>query len=197
MAGIVTDHLGKDQLGPAGELTMIGEAEVVWQCGDHALEYAALRAGAGLIDVSAGGPLRVSGPGAVDTLQAALARDVEFLLPERARSSIVLDREGGVIDVVTVVAGETDYVVLTGPGQAGRVEAALRAAATADVEIENFESTTGIFALEGPQSWRVVAEVLGADYVSLAYESSLPVEIDGSEALIARVGVTGEYGYTF
>src|SRR5207244_7616636 len=117
--------------------------------------------------------------------------------PERTRMSLVLDPDGRVIDVVTVVAGETDYLVLTGPGQASRVEAALRSAAAPDAVVENLEPTTSVFAVEGPQSWQVVGDVLGGEYASLAYESALPVEIDGNEALIARIGVTGEYGYTF
>jgi glycine cleavage system aminomethyltransferase T len=192
MASIVT----KDEQ-PQLETAVIGAQEVVWEFGDYAAEYGAVRGGAALIDQSAGGPIRVRGAGAQATLQRALARDVEFLAPERARMSLVLGADGAVIDVVTVVAGEGDYHVLTGPGQAARVEAALRDAAADGTQVDNLEAELAVLAIEGPDAGRVVASVLGSEYASLAYESSLPVELDGADALVARVGVTGEYGYTF
>ena len=185
---------------PSGAWTTIGDAEVVWEHGNFAAEYDALRTSAGLIDFSAGGPIRMSGDDAVGALQAAVARDVEFLIPDHAQTSLLLAADGGVIDVVTVIAGEDDYLVLASPGRAGLVHAALQASAkdtSPDAVIENLESEMAVFAIEGPTSWRVVADVLGAGYVSLAYESVLPVEIEGADALIARIGVTGEYGYTF
>lgn len=200
MASIIIDELARDQPEPTVVLTTIGEAEVVWEFDDYLDEYGALRFGAGLIDVSAGGPIRVSGGEALAMLQMALARDVEFLIPDRAETSLLLDDDGGPVDVVTIVAGEEDYLVLSSPGRAGLVESALRSAAqlgAPDTLVENLEASHAIFAIEGPLSWRVVADVLGAGYVSLAYESALPVEIEGADALIVRIGVTGEYGYTF
>jgi aminomethyltransferase len=197
MASIIIDHFGPYRFGEALLQNTIDDATVVWQFGDYDLEYAALRTGAGLIDCAAGGPLLVSGPGALHTLQAALARDVEFLIPEHALTSLLLDDTGGVVDIVTVIAGEADFLVLTGAGRAERVRAALLATAGADTMIVNQEPTTGVLAIEGPNSWRAVAAVLGRDYVTLGYQSTLPVEIDGVEVLVARTGVTGEYGYTF
>src|SRR3954454_10844922 len=102
MTSIVIDQLDLARA-PGVETTRIGDREVVWQLGDHVAGYEALRRSAVLIDQSAGGPVRVSGAGALDTLQAALTRDVEFLVPERSRMSLLLASDGSVIDVVTVV----------------------------------------------------------------------------------------------
>ncbi len=196
----IIDHLERGQLRPSATYATIGDTEVVWVFDDFGGEHDALRSGAGLIDASAGGPIRVSGDAATALLQEALTRDVEFLIPDHAQNSLLLDDDGGVVDVVTVVGGEADHIVLTSPGRAGLVTAALRAVAergALDAIVENCQATTAVFAIEGPQSWRVVADVLGTGYVSIAYESALPVEIEGSDALIVRIGVTGEYGYTF
>src|SRR4051812_17771250 len=83
--------------------TTIGDTEVVWEVTDYGAEYDALRTGAGLIDSSAGGPIRVSGADAIDALQEAITRDVEFLVPDRAQTSLMLRCDGAVVDVVTVV----------------------------------------------------------------------------------------------
>jgi glycine cleavage system aminomethyltransferase T len=195
MTSVAIDLLPAGRFGDGLTRTTIGAATVVW---NFEAESSALRTGAGIIDVSAGGPIAVSGPQAVDLLQACLTRDIEFLIPDRAQWSIVLQHDGTIVDVVTVIAGDGDYTVLTGPGRAGDVETALRAAAgDLDVQIENLEGRTAVFAVEGPQSWQAVADVLGAEYVSLAYENVLAIEIDGRECLLGRLGVTGEYGYTF
>jgi aminomethyltransferase len=198
MTSVAIDVLGVDRFGDGLEVTTIGQGQVVWNFGDFRAECSALRNGAGIIDVSSGGPIRVSGAEALVLLQACLTRDIEFLIPDRAQWSIVLHDDGTIVDVVTVIAGDDEYTVLTGPGRAGYVEDALRQRAKdLDVRIDNLEGSTAVFAVEGPRSWKAVADVLGAEYVSLAYENVLAVEIDGRECLLARIGVTGEYGYTF
>jgi glycine cleavage system aminomethyltransferase T len=198
MTSVAIDVLGVDRFGDGLQTTTIGQGQVVWNFGAFEAECLALRNGAGLIDASAGGPIRVLGAEAIDLLQACLTRDIEFLIPDRAQWAMVLRADGTIVDVVTVIAGDGDYTLLTGPGRAGYVEDALRQAAQdLDVRIDNLEAGTAVFAVEGPRSWKAVADVLGAEYVSLAYENVLAVEIDGRECLLARIGVTGEYGYTF
>ena len=198
MTSVAIGVLGADGFGDSLETTTIGQDQVMWSFGDFAAECSALRNGAGLIDTSFGGPVRVSGPDALSLLQACLTRDIEFLIPDRARWSVVLRHDGTIIDVVTVIAGEEDYTVLTGPGRGAEVEAALREAAPGlDASIDNLEASTVVFSVEGARSWQVVADVLGDEYVSLGYENVLAIEIDGRESLLARIGVTGEYGYTF
>lgn len=198
MTSVAIDVLGVDRFGGGLQTATIGQSRVVWNFGDFEAECSALRNGAGLIDISAGGPIRVSGAEAVDLLQACLTRDIEFLIPDRAQWALVLHQDGTIIDAVTVIAGDGEYTVLTGPGRAADVEDALRQAAQdLDVRVDNFEIGTAVFAVEGPQSWKAVADVLGAEYVSLGYENVLALEIEGRECLVARIGVTGEYGYTF
>jgi aminomethyltransferase len=198
MTSVAIDVLGADRFGDGLETTAVGHDQVVWSFGDYAAESAALRNGAGLIDTSFGGPVHVSGADALSLLQSCLTRDIEFLIPDRAQSSLILRPDGTIVDMVTVIAGEEDYTVLTGPGQAAEVEAALRAAAPGfDVQVGNLAAGTAVFSVEGARSWKAVADVLGDEYVSLGYENVLAVEIDGRECLLARIGVTGEYGYTF
>ncbi|MEU3351633.1 hypothetical protein [Streptomyces sp. NPDC037389] len=193
MSGVLTGHLGREP-----EYTTVSGARVVWQVGSYEEEYAALRSGAGLADLSGGGPLRVHGPGAAEALNRVLTRDVEFLAPEQAQSALVLDSGGRPVDVVVVLAlSDDDYYVHCGPGRDERVAALLAPACEpGEAELANLRSSTSVLAVEGPDAWRVVQEVFGEDYVSLAYESLLPVEVDGVDVVLARIGVTGEYGYT-
>jgi len=188
-----------EQLDREPQLERVDDGLVVWQIDSFAREYEALRGGAGLVDLSGSGPLRVHGPGAADALNRALTRDLSFLAPEQTQTSLVLGPDGRPLDIVVVLAvAYEDYLVHCGPGRDGRVAEALRAVARppGGPAVENLRDRMSVLAVEGPSSWRAVHEVLGEDYVALAYGSLLPAEVEGEEVLVARIGVTGEYGYT-
>jgi len=194
MSWVLIDHLGREP-----EFAPVSGGRVVWQVGAYEDEYRALRSGAALVDLSGSGPLRVRGPGAVDLLNRVLTRDVEFLAPEQAQTALVLDPDGTPADIVVTlcVAALDEYWLHCGPGRDERVAALLSAAGDgAEATVENLRDSMAVFAVEGPTAYRVIGETLGEDYVSLAYESLLPAEVNGEEVLLARIGVTGEYGYT-
>ncbi|MGW4947543.1 hypothetical protein ACWEOZ_38835 [Actinoplanes sp. NPDC004185] len=193
MSRFLIAHLGRDP-----EFATVSGTRVVWSVDDYEREYAALRGGAGLADLSGSGPLRVRGPHALEVLNRALTRDVEFLAPEQTQTSLLLDADGRPIDVVIVLAvADNEYLLQCGRGRAESVARALaEAAGHEQPEIEDLSESFAVFSVEGPYAWRAVGAVFGEDYVSLAYESLLTVEVNDVEALIARIGVTGEYGYT-
>lgn len=193
MSRVLIDYLGRSP-----EMATVSGAEVVWSVGAYEDEYAALRHGTGLLDASGDGPLRVQGSDAVEVLNQALTRDVEFLVPDRLMTSLLLEEDGRPLDVVSVLAvADGDYLVHCGPGRSGLVARALSAViGDSDAQVEDLSSSMCVFAMEGPTSWRVVDSVLGEDYVSLAFESLLPAVIGDTEITVARMGVTGEYGYT-
>jgi glycine cleavage system aminomethyltransferase T len=183
---------------PGASIELIDGAEVVWQVDSYEDEYRAVREGAALSDLSGAGPLRVAGSDAAAALNAVLTRDVELLVPEQTQASLVLAPDGRPLDAVVVLALAPDeYLVTCGPGRGPTVSEAVRAASPgAEAEIEDLAESMAVFSVEGPESWRAVDAVLGEDFVGLAYGSLLPGEVDGAEILVARIGVTGEYGYT-
>lgn len=175
----------------------VGDTDLVWERSGYDQEYAALRTSAGLVDLAGCSLLQVTGEDAVLVLQAALTRDIEFLTPERAMTAMALTPQGTPVDIVTVYAETDGYLVQTGPGRGPAFLAALDYANTGyDAVIVDRTEDYRIFSVEGPLAWRIVLGLLGEDYVSMAFESTLPATIEGTDALVARTGVTGEYGYT-
>ncbi|MDE3077145.1 MAG: glycine cleavage system protein T [Chloroflexota bacterium] len=83
-------------------------------------EHRAVRAAAGLFDISHMGKLEVWGPAAFDFLQELTANDVARLKVFQAQYSFLLDTAGGVIDDLVVVRLEDHFllVVNAGPHQA-------------------------------------------------------------------------------
>jgi glycine cleavage system aminomethyltransferase T len=196
MSSLLEQHL---QTSP--EMTDVSGVRVAWQISGYEQEYHALRNGAGLVDLSYGGPVKVTGTAAMETLNRALTRDIEFVAPERAFTSLMLTEDGYPVDIVTILStGSDEYLVHCSPGRSGRVLAALRSAADAvggaDAQLEDLGDSMSIMAVEGPYAWRVIKEVLGGDYIAIAYQAVLPAEVNDTLVTIARIGLTGEYGYT-
>ena len=65
-------------------------------------EHRAVRADAGVFDVSHMGELEVEGPTARDLLQATLSNDVDKLTPGVAQYTLVTNDDGGIVDDVIV-----------------------------------------------------------------------------------------------
>src|ERR1700756_500772 len=63
-------------------------------------EHRAVRADAGVFDVSHMGEIEVEGPTARDVLQAALSNDIDKLRPGDAQYSLLTNEDGGILDDV-------------------------------------------------------------------------------------------------
>src|SRR6478672_5438975 len=80
-------------------------------------EVRAVRAAAGLFDVSHMGELHVSGPGALAWLNAMTTNDVSRLRPGRAQYSLLLDQDAGIVDDILVYCVDAEtYLVVVNAG---------------------------------------------------------------------------------
>src|SRR6185437_12810557 len=65
-------------------------------------EHKAVRADAGVFDVSHMGEIEVEGPTARDLLQSTLSNDVDRLEPGRAQYTLLTTESGGIVDDLIV-----------------------------------------------------------------------------------------------
>src|SRR5581483_4524052 len=65
-------------------------------------EHRAVRADAGVFDVSHMGELEVEGPKALELLQHVLSNDVERVRPGDAQYTLLTNEEGGIVDDLIV-----------------------------------------------------------------------------------------------
>lgn len=152
-------------------------------------EHAAVRERAGLFDVSHLGKVIVRGPGAAEFLDAQLSNRMAALPPGRARYTLILNDEGGIIDDLIVYGlGEDEYLTVPNAANRDQVARVLESAAPPGVSVEVVGWTT--LAVQGPASSAIVeglypfAKELG--YMRVAREG---------DVVIARSGYTGEHGY--
>jgi aminomethyltransferase len=163
--------------------------------------YLALRGTAARFDLSEAGVLEVTGPGALSLLQAALARDVEFVTPEQSLMSLILGPGGAVTDLVTVYLVDDGFWLETAFGRCAETARQLAALQSlghgTDAVVRDRHGDLGCLLVEGPSAPGIVGTAIAADLDAIAYGATLPLSVRGRPVIASRTGFTGEFGYKF
>ena len=117
-------------------------------------EHVAVRTAAGLFDLSHMGELEISGPQAAAALDYALVGDLSALDVGRARYTMIVTEDGGVIDdlVVYRLAPES-FVVVANASNVLVVRVALAdRLAGFDAQLVDASLTTALIAVQGPRA---------------------------------------------
>lgn len=182
----------------ATEYKEIGGSRLPRTFGDYAAEYRAIRDSAALFDHTALGLTKLTGD-RHDLLQRVLARDLDYLEPERAMTSLVLDAAGTPIDLVTVYSFDDCTLLESSWGCAEALREQLRAHVSAgsgdSVTIESLDGEWGVIGIEGPYAWGTIGRVVDPSLGTLPYETVIETEWRGFPLVFTRCGLTGEYGY--
>jgi aminomethyltransferase len=157
-------------------------------------EHKWTRASAGLFDVSHMGQARLSGEGAIATLEALTPTDFAILAPGRQKYSLLLNEEGGILDDWMVSRPEAEGFFLV-------VNAACK---DQDFDIigNNLKPATqfqvianrSLLALQGPKAHEVMKE-LCPEACALYFMECGTFDLLGETAFISRSGYTGEDGF--
>lgn len=165
-------------------------------------EHHAVRESAGIFDISHMAEFTVRGAGAAAFLDHALAGRLSALAEGKAKYSLLLAEDGGIIDDVIVYRlGADDFLIISNAGNRDAVSAALTArTAGIDVVVEDVSDDYALIAVQGPNAEAILAATAGIDAVSVpwseqryyAWASAL---WNGKPLLLARTGYTGEDGF--
>jgi aminomethyltransferase len=162
-------------------------------------EHRAVRAAAGLFDVSHMGEFEVEGPGALAALQQLTTNDVSALEVGQVQYSLLCDPQGGLVDDLTVYRLGPDRFMLT--VNAGNIdkdwawvtgEAGVDAAGA---RWRNVSAETGLIAVQGPKAEALVGRLADRDVTGVRYYRFAEGEVAGVRALLSRTGYTGEDGF--
>lgn len=187
-------------------------------------EHHAVRTAAGIFDISHMAEFWVHEGRAADYLDYVLAGKISTMKVGKAKYSLVLADDGGIVDDVIVYrTGEQYFLVVANASNRDAVGAALHQGLAAwtrihpfmdgpppqdwaslpGAEVPRVEDVSDQFALiavQGPASREIVAQaagivVTGTPLDELAYYAWSDGTFNGSPLLIARTGYTGEDGY--
>ena len=157
-------------------------------------EHVAVRTRAGLFDLSHMGEVRITGDGALRTLQSLLTNDVAPLQPGAALYSVMCNERGGIVDDVVAYRDPGGYLVV--------VNAACRAKDVAwmhehlvDAEMDDLSDSLALLAVQGPRAVELVQRLVGPDVIGVPSFHFVDTEVAGVHAAVSRTGYTGEDGF--
>lgn len=158
-------------------------------------EHNAVRAAAGLFDVSHMGEIFVTGPQAEAALNALTCNDVTKLTDGKAHYSAITNERGGVVDDIIVYRYDPKrYLVCVNASNSDRDFEWFTKHNRLDARFENKSADFGQIALQGPRAEEILA-LLEPKVKSLEYFHFFESEVGGVPAIIARTGYTGEDGF--
>jgi aminomethyltransferase len=157
-------------------------------------EHLAVRAAVGAFDVSHMGEIETIGPDAQTLLARVCSNDITAIAIGGAQYGLLLREDGGVLDdVINYRLESTRYLTVTNAANHERDLAWIREhAAGLDVEVRDCAEDYAMIAVQGPLAREVVQAIASAP---LPERMSVGTRtIDGTEALVAGTGYTGEDG---
>lgn len=164
-------------------------------------EHAAVRNRAGLFDVSHMGQIHLSGPGAIDSAERLLSCRVDDLRPGRVRYGLLCNDDGGCVDDVTVYREAPDAVFLcVNASNIAKDHRWIVDHALADTRIDDRSAETGLLALQGPASAKVLAALARPRDEARAVDELgrfrfARYTLADSPVLVSRTGYTGSDGF--
>jgi aminomethyltransferase len=158
-------------------------------------EHLAVRANAGLFDISHMGQFTVTGPKAGAWLNRLLTNDIDRLTPGHGHYTFLLNETGGVIDDLIVYhLQEEEFLLIVNAAKIDEDFAWMHDRLEADgVELVNRSADYAGLALQGPKAPRLFDELFR---ISRPGRNEVrQVTREGVPFVIAGTGYTGEEGY--
>ena len=165
--------------------------------GSEQAEHRAVRASAGLFDLSHMGEITVTGPDAADALDYALVGNLSALAVGRARYTMICAQDGGVLDdlIVYRLSAEEFLVVANAANTAAVHEALSQRAGRRSASAADRTADYALIALQGPRAAGILAPLTSTELTGVRYYTGQQAEIAGCAVLLARTGYTGEDGF--
>lgn len=159
-------------------------------------EHRAVRAAVGLFDVSHMGRFHVRGGGAEAFLDCMVTNRIAGIPDGQAVYSALCYENGGTVDDLIVYhAGAGDYFMVVNASNAKKDFEWLAAHKPPGVDLEDISARTALIAVQGPRAPEVVGRAGGGRVDDIGYYRFRRGRILGHDAVIARLGYTGEDGY--
>lgn len=173
-------------------------------------EHKAVRAKAGIFDLSHMGELEVRADNPQDVLNFVgrmVTNDVSTLQPGGAMYTVVCNQHGNILDDVIVYRFPSHVMLVVNASNRDKMHSWLRAQAPKPVNLSDVSDDIALVALQGPLSEAILKPLASIDVTALHYyhfdgewdgERSTRhprVTVAGVPCIISRTGYTGEDGF--
>ena len=178
-------------------ISPFGGFDMPIQYTDIIAEHQAVRNACGVFDVSHMGEFFVSGPEAEKFVNHIFTNDVTKAVDGQILYGMMLNPEGGVVDDLLVYRYNDHCFLLV--VNASNIEKDLEWVTGHtegfDVKVSDISDVTGELAVQGPDSEKVMENVLGIPCADMTFYTFREAEFRGEKIMISRTGYTGEDGF--
>ncbi len=159
-------------------------------------EHKAVRTAAGLFDVSHMGQFEVEGEGAVAFLQRTTANDVGRLVDGQAQySALPMPTGCPVDDIIVYRRSERRFLIVVNAANVEKDWRWLLDQKPSGCGVHDLSDEYALLALQGPKAAAILQGLTPLDLSKVAFYHFAEGRVDGTEAIVARTGYTGEDGF--
>lgn len=161
-------------------------------------EHRAVRAAAGVFDISHMGQFIVSGPGAKAWLNSVFTNNLDKIGANQSQYGFLLNEQGGVIDDLIIYEYATgEFLLVVNASKIDEDFAWMQSHLPASVELSNRSDRFAALALQGPVAPDIYAAFFGPGAPMPERFGVRVLDRDGLTFVVARTGYTGEDGFEF
>ena len=164
-------------------------------------EHRAVRANAGLFDLSHMGEFFFVGDGAGAALDGLVSSDIAGLAVGQARYGLLTNERGTIVDDVIVYRlADDEYLMVVNAANIAKDLAHVRRHLPEGVGVDDRSDELALIAIQGPRAPTILASVTDLEVREQSIEGLPPfgatrARVAGSRAIVARTGYTGEDGF--
>lgn len=164
-------------------------------------EHRAVRATAGMFDLSHMGEVYLRGPEAGRAADRLVSSDIAGLGIGQARYGLFCNERGTIVDDVIVYRLEPEtYLIVVNASNVAKDVAHVRRHLPAGVDLEDASMETALIAVQGPRAAVILASITDLEIREASIEDLAPfavsaARVGGARAWVARTGYTGEDGF--
>lgn len=160
-------------------------------------EHNAVRQHVGVFDVSHMGEVRVKGKDALRFVNHIFTNDVDGAPDGQIYYGMMCREDGGTVDDLLVYKVKDDeyFLVINASNIDKDIDWIRQNAEGFDVEIIDECLVYGEVAVQGPESEKVMEDVLGLDVKDIPFYNFRIIPAEGEDIIVSRTGYTGEDGF--
>ncbi len=159
-------------------------------------EHQAVRTRAGLFDLSHMGEIELAGPRSLEVCQELLVTNVAQVRLWQAQYSVLCYPAGGIVDdVIGYRVAEDRYLFCVNAANIDKDYDWIVAHSRGQADVINRSDEYALIALQGPYALAILQRLTTLDLTPVRRYWSVPGEVAGVSALVARTGYTGEDGF--
>jgi aminomethyltransferase len=159
-------------------------------------EHRAVRAAAGVFDLSHMGEFELRGPHALQLLEQALTNSAARLNPGQAQYTLMCLEGGGIIDDLIVYRlGSEHYMLCVNAANIEADRERLLELNGGRADFRDISTDTALVAIQGPRALGILQPLSRVSLTAIKRFWTATGAVAGVDCLIARTGYTGEDGF--